>query len=244
MDNKILRFSNFLLELLFPSFCLGCQKEGSYLCQDCKSTLDISYYNYCLCNKSPARLPQAQMGKCQRCRQKKLDGLYFALPYKEKLLTRKLIYNFKYPPRIKNLSKTLAGILIEHFILTGSNTQEIWQNGLLIPIPMEKSSLKDRGYNQAEELAKQLSQIIEIPLVSNNLIKIKSTPSQTKLSAQKREENIKGAFIVKNPGDILGKKVFLVDDVYTTGSTMEECANVLRTFGVKEVWGIAIAREG
>ena len=152
---------DFLLELFFPSSCLGCKKEGSYLCQDCKSVLEISEYNYCLCNKNPLRLaplspaewrgsPQKGrqgkiQGKCSRCFNKKLLGLYFALPYKEKPLTRKLIYQFKYSPYIKNLAKVLSNILIEHFILAKNNTEQIWQNSLLIPVPLEKKRLKSRG---------------------------------------------------------------------------------------------------
>lgn len=244
MDKQITQFKDFLLELFFPSFCLGCHKEGSLLCQDCKSILEISEYNYCLCSKNPLRLPDSKNGKCSRCHNKKLGGLYFALPYKEKFLTKKLIYQFKYPPYIKSLSKTLSEILIEHLILAKNNTEETWQNSILIPVPLEKKKLKNRGYNQSEELSKELSKITKIPLVLGNLVKIRETYSQTKLSAKEREENLKNAFLVEKSPEISGKKIFLVDDVYTTGSTMEECAFVLKNAGAKSVWGIAIAREG
>ncbi len=235
----------FLLELFFPSFCLGCQKEGTYLCDDCKATLDISEHNYCLCNKNPLRLPPNNAsGKCQRCQDKKLSGLYSALPYKEKFLTKKLIYQFKYEPYIKNLAKPLASIMVEHLIVTGHNKESIWENAILLPIPMQLKKLKNRGYNQAEELAKELAKVLQIPVIANNLVKIRATLPQMKLSAKDRQENLKGAFFIKNTSEIKNKKIFLVDDVYTTGSTMEECANVLRTSGAKQVWGIAIAREG
>lgn len=243
--NLPIKISNFLLELFFPSFCLGCRKEDSFLCNDCKSTLEISEYNYCLCNKNPLRLANnSKSGKCNGCRDKKLSGLYFALPYKEKFLTKKLIYQFKYGPYLKNLAKNLTNILIEHFVLAKNNTEGIWQNGILIPVPLEKKKLKSRGYNQAEELAKELSKILRVPLISNNLVKIRKTMPQMELSAKEREENLKNAFLVKNPAEITGKKIFLVDDVYTTGSTLEECAKTLKESGVKSVWGIVIAREG
>lgn len=236
---------NFLLELFFPSFCLGCKKEGFYLCQDCQSTLEISEYNYCLCNSNPLRLlAGSQKGKCPSCQDKKLAGLYSALPYKEKALTSKLIHQFKYPPRIKELAKVLANILIEHFVLTKNNTEKIWQNSFLVPVPIEKKRLKSRGYNQAEELAKELAKIVKLPVIKDSLIKIRATMPQIKLSAKKRQENLKNAFLIKNPERIQGKKIFLVDDVYTTGATMEECARVLREAGAKSVWGIAVAREG
>ena len=247
MNDLIIKFSKikiFLLDLFFPKFCLGCQKEGIYLCDDCRTLLDISEYNYCLCDTKPIRLPSMQLtGKCSRCQDKKLSGLFSALPYKEKTLTRKLIYQFKYQPYLKDLAKTLASILIEHFVISGKNTDEIWENSVLIPVPLDKKKLKIRGYNQSEELAKELSNILQIPVISDVLIKIKSTKPQMELSKEQREKNLEGVFEIKNPEKFSGKKIFLVDDVYTTGSTMQECAKTLKENGIKTVWGIVIARE-
>jgi len=236
--------------MLFPKLCLGCQKEGTYLCDDCRTLLEISEFNYCLCNQNPQRLPQgqksglpAQAGKCSRCQNKNLSGLYFALPYKEKTLTRKLIHQFKYPPYLKDLAKTLASILIEHFVLAKNNTNEIWNNSILMPVPLDKNKLKIRGYNQSGELAKELSKVLQVPVISDNLIKIKPTKPQMELTKSEREMNLKDAFKTINPSELAGKKIFLVDDVYTTGSTMEECARVLKESGAKKVWGICLTRE-
>ena len=244
MDNLNNKLKEFAMDLIFPKFCLGCQKEGIYLCDDCRTLLDISEFNYCLCDQNPSRLPpESKSGKCSRCQNKLLSGLYFALPYKEKQLTKKLIYQFKYPPYLKDLAKTLASILIEHFVLAGNNTNKIWENSALIPVPLDKVKLKQRGYNQSEELAKELSKILQVPMLSDSLIKVKSTAPQMELSKQDREKNLENAFAIKNPAELTGKKIFLVDDVYTTGSTMNECAKILKDSGVKNVWGIAIARE-
>ena len=174
MDKSNNKFKEFLLDLFFPKFCLGCQKEGIYLCDDCRALLDISEYNYCLCDKKPIRLPPEQKsGKCNKCQDKKLSGLFFALPYKEKALTRKLIYQFKYQPYLKDLAKTLANILVEHFVISGKNTDEIWENSILVPVPLDKKKLKIRGYNQSEELAKELSKVLQVPVIPDILIKIK-----------------------------------------------------------------------
>jgi competence protein ComFC len=244
VDNSIDRFNNFSLDLFFPKFCLGCQKEGSYLCGDCRTLLEISEFNYCLCNKNPLRLPPEQKSsKCPRCQEKRLAGLYFALPYKENILTKKLIYQFKYQPYLKDLAATLASLVVEHLILSEKNADDIWNNSGLIPVPLDKKKLKARGYNQSEELAKELSKVLKIPVISENLIKIKNTKPQMELSKEERERNLLGVFQIKNPAELAGKKIFLVDDVYTTGSTMEECAKVLRKAGVKQVWGMTIARE-
>lgn len=214
------------------------------MCDDCRALLDISEFNYCLCDKPTRLLPDLKSGKCPRCQDKKISGLYFALPYKEKALTKKLIYQFKYQPYLKGLAETLASILIEHFIKTDKNTDEIWQNAILIPVPLDKKKLKIRGYNQSEELANELSKVLQIPVISDNLTKIKSTKPQMELSKEQREKNLEGAFMVKNPSAIAQDKVFLVDDVYTTGSTMQECAKVLKSSGAKSVWGICLTREG
>lgn len=244
MNKYIEKIRLFLLDLFFPKFCLGCKKEGSYLCDDCRTLLDIAEFDYCLCSSKPQRLPSDQKsGKCNRCQDKRLSGLYFALPYKEKALTRKIIYQFKYRPYLKDLAKTLAGILVEHLVISGKNTNEIWQNSVLIPVPLDKKKLKSRGYNQSEELAKELSEVLQIPMISDNLIKIKNTKPQMELKKEEREKNLGKAFKIKNSQTLLGKKIFLVDDVYTTGSTMDECAKTLKEAGAKQVWGIAIARE-
>lgn len=215
------------------------------MCQDCRSVLDISEFNYCLCNKNSLRLPPGSKGRCVSCQDKKLSGLYSALPYQEKSLTRSLIHQFKYRPYyLKDLAGTLASVIVEHLVLAKNNTDAIWQNAVLVPVPLEKSKLKSRGYNQAEELAKELSKIIGIPVACHALIKTKKTASQKDLSAKERAENVKNAFFVKNSQELKGKKIFLVDDVYTTGSTMEECAAALKAAGAKSAWGLVIAREG
>jgi len=241
-------FKDYILDLFFPKFCLGCKKEGSYLCEDCRGLLDICEFNYCLCEQGHSMLPvNSKLGKCNKCNDRKLFGLYFALPYKDNVLTKKLICQFKYQPYLKDLASTLASILIEHFIKTGKNTNEIWVPGgksaVLVPVPLHFKKMRERGYNQSEELAKELSKILQIPVISNNLIKIKSTKAQAESTKLEREKNLQGAFKIKNPAEFSGKKIFLVDDVYTTGSTMQDCAKILKENGAKSVWGICIARE-
>ncbi len=182
-------------------------------------------------------------GKCSRCQDKKLAGIYSALPYQEKFLTRKLIYQFKYPPHLQSLGKELAKIIAHHLIITGKNREDIWENSVLVPIPMELTKMKNRGYNQTEILVRELGHILNVPLILDSLVKTKKTAPQMELSAKERLENVKNAFLVKDASQINNKKVFLVDDVYTTGSTMEECARLLKQAGAKQVWGICIARE-
>ena len=233
----IKKVKNFFLDLFSPKFCFGCKREGNYLCQDCIATLEVSEYQYCLCQK-PKRI--IDQGKCPSCKTKKLSGLYFPLPYQNPLI-KNLIQHFKYEPFVKELAKPLSSLIINHFQLLGKETT--FSDFILIPIPLEKKRLKWRGFNQAEEIAKELSIFLKIPLINNVLIKEKETPPQVDLSEKERERNILGVFSCQNKNGIYGKKILLVDDVYTTGSTMEEAAKILKEAGAKEVWGTVVARE-
>ena len=149
-----------LLQLLFPRFCFGCQKEGNYLCEDCRSTLEVL--------ESHRPYPQ-----------KYLQDLYWATPYRDALI-KKLIRSFKYEPFIKELSKPLSFLIINHFQLI--EKQPAFTNFVVVPVPLHKKRLKWRGFNQTEELARELSKFLEAPLISNCLVKIKETSPQTELA--------------------------------------------------------------
>ena len=203
----------FILNLLFPRFCLVCKREGSYLCPDCISCLEVSEHQYCLCQK-----PQ-QSEKCPRCLDKKLDKLYCAVSL-ENRLCQKLIRQFKQQPFIKELAKPLTSLIIAHFFLLSKKPN--LSDFTLIPIPREIKKTKRRGFNPAEEIAKELNELLEIPLLSHVLQKEKNI-----FLSQESMEN---------------KKILLVDDIYITGNTMEECADILKKAGAQKVVGVVIAR--
>lgn len=252
---KLPNLKKFVLDTFFPQFCLGCSREGSLICDDCLSLVPITDYQYCPFCHSPNRV--MGKGKCSSHRQMQLDGLFAATSYQEPLV-KKLITSLKYKPYTKTLAEPLAYLIIAYFAL--SENRAIFrdvENSLLVPVPLSRSKQKERGFNQAELLAEELSRFFKIPLLNNNLVKIKKTQSQTELKKEERAKNIQGAFAVKpfparpRPGregqkehlTVQGKKIFLVDDVFTTGATMEECARVLKQAGAREVWGITVARE-
>lgn len=230
-----------LLTTLFPQFCLNCQREGSLICQDCLSSIDLCQFNYCPFCKVPKRV--FEKGVCPSHQKMKLSGIFSATSYQIPLV-KKLISKFKYQPFLKNLAPPLTSLIIAHFLLSENKLiSQDKENSVLVPIPLSKFRERWRGFNQASLIAKVLANFYQIPWLDNNLIKIKATQPQVELSRQEREKNIKGAFKLKNPQLVQGKRIFLVDDVFTTGSTMAECARVLRQAGAGEVWGIVIARE-
>ncbi len=200
-----IKTKNLILDILFPKFCFSCKREGSYLCDDCQSLLDISGFH---------RIYQG----------KNLDDLYFSVNYKNPLV-KKLIQSFKCEPFIKELTKPLSSLIISHFQLM--DNQPDFKDFSLIPVPLYKKRLKWRGFNQAEELSKELSEFFKIPLITNCLIK----------------ETDKKEFLIKDKEIVKDKNILLVDDFFSTGSTMEECAKVLKEAKAKKVIGIVIARE-
>ncbi len=214
------RFKNTLLDFLFPKTCFGCQKEGSYLCEDCKAILEISSFH-------------------QKADLERLSDLYFPLAYQNPLV-QKLIRQYKYQPFIKELNKTLASLIIEHFQLIDNKPD--FTDFVLVAVPSEKRRKRWRGFNPAEEIGRNLAAFWEIPLISGVLSKIKNTLPQVELSDEERKENVKGAFICQLPEKIKGRKVLLIDDVLTTGATMTECARILKKSCTKEIIGIIVAR--
>jgi len=217
------KVKNFILDLLYPQFCFNCGREGNYLCEDCQSILGVL-------NTHQKHQTHPPAGR--------LKDLYFALPYQETLI-KNLIQKFKYQPFVKGLAISLTSLIITHFQLLDNKPN--FSGFTLIPVPLEKKKLKWRGFNQAEEIGKELAKFLKIPLIKDALVKIKETLPQIELPEEERKENIKDAFSIKNGNQILGKKILLVDDIYTTGSTLE-CAKVLKKAGAKEIIGIVIAR--
>jgi ComF family protein len=215
-----MKFKELIFDLIFPKFCFCCKREGNFLCQDCFSVLEISTSH-------------------EKLKTQYLEDLYFPVNYKN-FLVKRLIQNFKYPPLIRELKKELAIIIVSHFLSLDKKPD--FSDFVLVPIPLDGKKLKWRGFNQTEEIARELSRLLKIPLMVDCLIKIRVTKDQVELSEKERLENVKGAFFVKNKEKIKGKNLLLVDDVFTTGATMKEAARVLKEAGAKKIVGIVVAK--
>ncbi|MFA5086736.1 MAG: ComF family protein [Candidatus Paceibacterota bacterium] len=227
---------NLMLDAIFPKKCLNCGKEGNFFCEDCFSLIDVNPFKYCLCERPQKIISEKQ---CKYCANKKLDGLYSASDF-EQAQVRQLIHNFKYKSQIKELCYPLSLLILTHLYFIAKYFPP---NSLLVPVPLFIKKKKRRGFNQAEEIGKVISEKIGIPISLDNLARIKNTQPQVKLNREQRIENIKNAFEIKNKNEFKGKIIFLLDDVYTTGATMEECSRLLKKAGAKEVWGLTVARE-
>jgi len=217
-----------LLNALLPQFCLRCKKEGFALCLDCLCTIDV------VKNPSGFSLPQAPL----------VDKFFSTCSFEEKLV-QTIIKKFKYQPFLKSLSLPLSYLIISHFSLSENNMpySKTGDKIIVIPVPLAKKKQKERGFNQSELIAKELALFYSLPLSTNNLIKIKQTLSQTQLNKEQRKNNVAAAFLIKKPKMFSGKTVFLIDDVVTTGATMNECAKILKQAKAKKVYGITVAFE-
>ncbi len=210
---------NFILDLILPKFCFGCKKEGTFLCEDCLATIEI-------------------FKEHKKFNHKILDDLFVATDYNHSIL-KKLILSFKYEPFAKEISKDLTNLIKIHFLLLKKKYN--FSDFLFLPIPLSKKRLKWRGFNQAEELAKDLAEFFGAKILKDVLIKEKETKPQVSLAEKERKENLKGVFKVKNSEIVFNKKIVLVDDIFTTGTTLSEAGKVLKEAGAKKVIGMVVA---
>lgn len=147
---------------------------------------------------------------------------------------RQAIHHLKYSSS-QDLATPLGEMMVSY-----------WQDvplpaDVIVPVPLHARRLRERGYNQAALLARELGKGMGLPVLENALVRVRDTSSQVDLSAQKRKENMRGAFHCPDDRSA-GKRVLLVDDVYTTGATLEACSLALRQRGVHTVWALTLAR--
>jgi ComF family protein len=164
------------------------------------------------------------------------DGIIIGFEYQS--IIKKLITKIKYK-YVRDMVPEVLELLISlvDFSPIDKNTWEV------IPVPLHKSKLRERGFNQSELIATQIAAYLDTNCQTQWLIKIKATKPQMSLSAQDRKLNLKGVFKLTDLGkvEVFGKNILLIDDVWTTGTTIRECTKVLKKAGAKTVWGLAIA---
>lgn len=200
--------------------CKKCEKELKYIkepiCKKCGKQLDEEEREYC--------------GDCKK-RVHIFDSGIGVFAYNEAV--RKSIYEFKYRD-MKVYSKFYGEKMAAHAMSYINH----WKPDVIIPVPISKKKYLKRGYNQAELIAKELAVNCGIPMDNKVLYRIKDTKPQKEVSREVRRKNLENAFIIG--GNVVKyRKVILVDDIYTTGSTIDECAKTLKQAGVKEVYFIS-----
>ena len=244
IPSLVRRGKGWLLDLVFPRYCIGCQKEltlkqDSLICEFCFGKIALNSGVQChICGL------RNNKGTCKRCRQKTpLKGLLAASQYKNPIL-KEMIHQFKYQS-VESLKKPLAELIIVY--ITKELLTNKLKNSVLVPIPLTLGRKSVRGFNQSELLAKEIGKFLNCPVI--NLLKRKKfTSPQAEISDwQKRKENISGVFCLSPTYPQIYRfrkpiKVIIVDDVATSGATLEEAAMVLKSAGIKEIYGLVVAK--
>lgn len=208
-----------ILAVIFPERCLGCSRKDTTLCESCAIKLPRGF--------SPD--------------QKTLS----VLDYGDKRV-KKSLRLFKYRNK-RSLAKVFAEIIHNSLLeeLSELRLMKNFTNPLLIPIPVSAKRFRERGYNQTELLARELIKLLDdndVMVKTNILVKSRDTPSQAKTeSKRERLSNLRGSFSIKNPDEIRGRNIILLDDIVTTGATLAEARNVLKKSGAKNILCVTVA---
>lgn len=236
MNSKPLTF---LLDLVFPKKCAGCRKVGSYFCPDCIKNIKQGDLICPFCTK-----PAIGGATHPICRRKfGLDGLWslgmYSYPLKNAI--QKLKYKF-----IEELSSILVDITIDYWInyqpfILEKIKKDRGVGWAITSVPLYWIRQNWRGFNQAEALGEALALKLGIPYF-DLLKRTKATKTQARLSALDRKQNVKHAFSLASDKTLATSQLILVDDVWTTGSTLKECCFILKKNGAKVVWALTIAR--
>jgi competence protein ComFC len=221
-------------DLLFPKNCLGCKKEGGYMCPDCvqKTRLLKQVCPYC----EKASIDGFTHTKCRK--KYGLDGLTSVWKYEGVIKNAILSLKYKYATEIV---REICGYYMPElrnllFVVSSSS--------ILVPIPIYWYKENIRGFNQSADIGKIIARELGWGYNSGLLFRKKSVKPQAGLTVAERKKNLKGVFAIytQNPTLDLPGSVVLFDDVFTTGSTLHEACKILKKSGVERVWGMTIAR--
>lgn len=219
--------------IFFPKRCVGCNYFGAYLCSNCFSLIDFTVSSVCtVCSK-----PSLDGRTHPLCKGRyDIDGVIAGVVYKG--IIKKLLYQFKFKPYLFDLRATIADLFYESLIQNELFMQIKKDNAIFSPIPLHQRKLRMRDYNQAELLARDLAERFSLP-VKTLLKRKKETAPQVGKTRKERRINLQRAFEVSC--EIDGNTIFLVDDIVTSGATLNEAAKTLKKSGAEKVWGLAFA---
>lgn len=219
-------------DLLFPDSCLGCTQSLSpheyLLCTTCRMNLPETNnhqepYDFTLLNKFAGKIPVTFLA----------SFVYF----KKGGIVQKIIHNFKY----KGYKEAARELALWYGNQLKIESQQLSGIDVIIGVPLHRSRLLQRGYNQADWIADGLSEALNVPARTDILVRNQFRSSQTRMNRLERWQNVNTVFSVTDPNAVLNKNILLVDDVLTTGATIEACAVELLKAGCKSISVITLA---
>jgi ComF family protein len=218
------------IDLLFPPRCGGCQAAGSLWCEACRAAVKPLEPPWC----EKCGQPSVSDQLCVNCRANPLQIEKIRSVALFEGALRNAIHRFKYE-RLASMAEPFGEMLAAYW--RAEQLSADW----LIPVPLHPSRERDRGYNQSDLLARQLARRVNVPLSSRGLRRTRATAIQMTLNAAERRGNVAGAFECVEPR-VRGARVVIVDDVSTTGATLEACAQAVLKAGAASVMGLTLAR--
>ncbi|MGH1536673.1 MAG: double zinc ribbon domain-containing protein [Gammaproteobacteria bacterium] len=222
--------------VVYPKVCLNCNDVGQDemdLCERCFQNLPWVEF---ACQRCALPLLNSNSSLCGACTNRELYFDYASAPFQFDGFIRDAIYQFKFNQKL-NQGKLLAQLLLKHI-----EEKQLEIPELIIPVPLHKKRICQRGYNQALEIARIVSKHISSELDYDTVYRNRDTSVQMELPAKQRHKNVQGAFSVKENATVLkNKHICIVDDVMTTGNTVNEVAKCARNVGAKkiDVWCVA-----
>lgn len=242
--DAFLRGLEALASVLFPLHCLLCESpvdsyKNAAVCPQCWGKIRPLPDSLCVRCGYPFLFfsGASAVTLCGPCRR---NYYYFdfarAVSVFEEPL-REIIHSFKYKKRL-SLSRPLAQRLADSYLRMAAQ----FDVEGVVPVPLHPSRRRERGFNQAEAMARHFCRRVNLPLLGGSLSRIRPTLIQAGLSRRGRRLNMKGAFYIKQPEILRGKKILLMDDVFTTGATLNECSRILKEAGVARVSVLTLAR--
>jgi competence protein ComFC len=222
-----------VIDWIFPPSCAGCGKWGIHICQSCWDEIKTLQGPICQLCGEPLKNEVAAV--CERCQNNVIHfNAVRSWAYLEGPL-QLAIHRLKYK-RDMGLGQVLAAPLSD--LLRGL----AWEIDLVTMVPLDKKRQTERGYNQCYFIAQPLAWMEKLEFISGAIKKVRQTRSQVGLSLKERRNNLEAAFKA-SPGIVEGRSVLIVDDVITTGSTMNACAEALRRAQAQQVYGLSLARS-
>lgn len=235
MDHKPIPYTLYqwiwkAIDWVYPPVCGGCGTAGVRWCTECQRSLQRIHGNLCPC----CGMPVNTNAVCSKCKERPLfiNGLRAYAHYSGAL--RNAIHRLKYQRDI-TLAETLASFLVELY------RENPWQIDLVVAVPLGVVRRKERGYNQAAMIAYPFALAVRVPYSGRAIQRVRETASQVDLGFAQRLENVKNAFWA-DPQKVAGKTILVVDDVTTTGATLNACAEALKNAGANAVYGFVVAR--
>lgn len=240
ITHTLLQTAGAALTLLYPPHCAACGaslERGHYLCAACKDTARRIKPPFCRTCSQPFDGAIEQEFTCSNCAERRFHFECAVTARHSRGIVRDLLIRFKYQGEFY-LRHPLGEWLAE-----GLDDPRIAGEKFdcLVPVPLHPTRERERQFNQARELAKILERRSGLP-VYDCLKRVRKTPTQTRFDRAERMENLLNAFKMRNNRSVQGKHLVLIDDVFTTGSTVDECARVLKKAGAKSVRALTVAR--